>query len=53
MNREMLLPYIASIPGTVGSQSANINYGKLDTYGVELSMTWRDKLVRILNIGFL
>ena len=43
-NREMLLPYIASIPGTVGSQSANINYGKLDTYGVELSMTWRDKI---------
>lgn len=43
-NREMLLPYIASIPGTVGTQSAYMNYGELDTYGVELSMTWRDKI---------
>lgn len=43
-NREMLLPYTASIPGTVGTQSANINYGELNTYGVELSTTWRDKI---------
>ena len=43
-NREMLLPYSASIPGTVGTQSANFNYGELDTYGMELSVTWRDKI---------
>lgn len=43
-NREMLLPYISAIPGTVGTQSAFINYGKMDAYGVELSVTWRDKI---------
>lgn len=26
------------------TQSAYMNYGELDTYGVELSMTWRDKI---------
>lgn len=43
-NREMLMPYTASIPGTVGTPSAKINYGKMDSYGVELSVTWRDKI---------
>lgn len=43
-NREMLLPYLEAIPGTVGTQSAYINYGKFDTYGIELSTTWRDKI---------
>lgn len=43
-NREMLLPYTASIPGTVGTQSAYTNYGELNTYGIELSATWRDKI---------
>lgn len=43
-NREMLLPYTSSIPGTVGTQSAYTNYGELDTYGIELSATWRDKI---------
>ncbi|WP_298453555.1 TonB-dependent receptor [uncultured Prevotella sp.] len=43
-NREMLLTYSASIPGTVGVISAPINFGKMDNYGVELSLTWRDKI---------
>lgn len=43
-NREMLLNYSASVPGTVGTQSAKVNYGKMDSYGVELSVTWRDKI---------
>ena len=43
-NREMLLPYKSSIPGTVGTQSAYVNYGEMDAYGVELSVTWRDKI---------
>lgn len=43
-NREMLLPYTASIPGTVGSQSAFTNYGEMNAYGLELSATWRDKI---------
>lgn len=43
-NREMLMPYSASIPGTVGTVSAPINYGKMDSYGVELGLTWRDKI---------
>lgn len=43
-NREMLLPYSASIPGIIGTMSAPINYGEMDSYGVELSVTWRDKI---------
>ena len=42
-NREMLLPYSASIPGIIGTMSAPFNYGEMDSYGVELSVTWRDK----------
>ena len=43
-NREMLLSYNASVPSTVGANSAKVNYGELNTYGVELSATWRDKI---------
>ena len=43
-NREMLLPYSASIPGIIGTMSAPFNYGEMDSYGVELSVTWRDKI---------
>ncbi len=43
-NREMLLENSASIPGTVGTISAPINYGKMDNWGYELSLTWRDKI---------
>lgn len=43
-NREMLMPFHASVPGTVGIQSAPMNYGKMNQYGVELSVTWRDNI---------
>lgn len=43
-NREMLTNYSASVPGTVGTQSAKVNYGELDSYGVELGITWRDNI---------
>lgn len=43
-NREMLLSYSASVPGTVGTQSAKVNYGEMDSYGVEIGITWRDKI---------
>ena len=43
-DREMLLPFRASIQGTVGTQSANINFGEMDSWGVELAATWRDNI---------
>ncbi len=43
-DREMLMPYKASIPGTVGNQSAHQNLAEMDSWGVEFSATWRDKI---------
>lgn len=43
-NREMLIDIAQSVPGIVGTQSAAINLGKMDNFGVELSATWRDKI---------
>ncbi len=43
-DREMLLPFSGSIPSIVGTSSASQNYGKMDSYGVELSATWRDRV---------
>lgn len=43
-NREMLLAYNESVPSIVGANSAKVNYGELDTYGIELSATWRDRI---------
>ncbi len=43
-DREMLMPFSASVPGTVGIMSAPMNYGKMNQYGVELSATWRDNI---------
>lgn len=43
-NREMLLSYNSSVPSTVGANSAKVNYGEQDAYGVELSTTWRDHI---------
>ena len=40
----MLMPYKASIPGTVGNQSAHQNLAEMDSWGVEFSATWRDKI---------
>ena len=43
-DREMLMPYKASIPGTVGNQSAHQNMAEMDSWGIEFSATWRDQI---------
>ena len=43
-NREMLLNLKEDVPGTVGTQSASTNIGEMDNWGMELSLTWRDKI---------
>lgn len=43
-NREMLMNIAQSVPTTVGTQSAAVNLGKMDSYGVEVSLTWRDRI---------
>ena len=43
-DRDMLLAFSGSVPSTVGTSSASQNYGKMDSYGVELSATWRDRI---------
>lgn len=43
-NREMLMNISQSVPGTVGTQSAAVNLGEMDSWGIELSATWRDKI---------
>ena len=40
----MLLSYNASVPSTVGANSAKVNHGEMNAYGIELSATWRDKI---------
>lgn len=43
-NREMLLPINQEIPTTVGTQTAAVNFGEIDNYGIEVGITWRDKI---------
>ena len=43
-DRDILLPFSASVPGIVGTASAYQNYGKMNSYGIELSATWRDNI---------
>ncbi len=43
-DREMLINYNQSIPATVGTQSAALNKGEMDSYGFELGLTWRDRI---------
>ena len=43
-NREILMPYVASVPGTVGTASANMNVGEMDSWGIEFSATWNDRI---------
>ncbi|MBO5314213.1 MAG: TonB-dependent receptor [Prevotella sp.] len=52
-NREMLMNIIQSIPSTVGTQTASTNLGKMDSWGYELSLSWRDKIGKDFkyNIG--
>ena len=43
-DREMLMKYRASIPGTVGNESASKNMAEMDSWGIEFSATWRDNI---------
>lgn len=43
-DREMLLPFTATVPGTLGNPSAPINFGEMDSWGLEFSATWKDKI---------
>lgn len=43
-DRDILLSFSGSVPSIVGTSSSSQNYGKMDSYGVELSATWRDKI---------
>lgn len=43
-DREKLMAYSSTIPTTIGTQSANLNWGKSNRWGVEVSATWKDKI---------
>ncbi|MCI6473004.1 MAG: TonB-dependent receptor [Bacteroidales bacterium] len=43
-DREKLMAYSETIPTTIGTQSANLNWGKSDRWGVELSLNWKDRI---------
>ena len=43
-NREMLLNMKEEVPTTVGTQSASTNLGEMNSWGIEVSLTWRDKI---------
>ena len=43
-NREMLLNLNKSVSTVIGTQTAALNLGEMDNYGVELSLNWKDKI---------
>ena len=43
-NREMLLNLSQDIASTIGTQSAAVNLGEMNSWGYELSLNWRDKI---------
>ena len=43
-NREMLLNLNKSVSTVIGTQSAALNVGEMDNYGIELSLNWKDKI---------
>ena len=43
-NREMLLNLNQEIPTTIGTQTASMNLGEMNSWGWELGITWRDKI---------
>ncbi|MCQ2128424.1 MAG: TonB-dependent receptor [Bacteroidaceae bacterium] len=43
-NREMLMPFSASLAGTIGTQSASMNFGKMNMWGYEFGFKWSDKI---------
>ena len=40
----MLMNIKQTVPSTVGTQSAASNIGEMDSWGGELSVTWKDKI---------
>ena len=57
-DRDMLLAFSGTIPTTVGATGAPQNYGEMNSWGSEISVTWRDKIGKDfkykvqLNTGF-
>ena len=43
-NRDMFMNLSAEVPGTVGALSAYTNAGEMNSWGYELSITWKDKI---------
>lgn len=43
-NREMLMNMSQVVPTTVGTPSAAVNLGQMDSWGYEISLTWRDRI---------
>lgn len=45
-NRDMFMPRsgAADFPATVGTKPTAENYGSIDTYGIEFSFGWKDKI---------
>ncbi len=43
-NREMLMNISQAIQATVGTQSAAVNLGEMDSWGYELGLNWHDKI---------
>ncbi|MBO5685469.1 MAG: SusC/RagA family TonB-linked outer membrane protein, partial [Alistipes sp.] len=43
-DRDMLMPYRATLPSTVGNQSAYMNIGEMDSWGIEFAANWKDTI---------
>ena len=43
-NREMLMNMSQNIQAVIGTQSAAINLGEMNSWGYELSLNWKDKI---------
>ena len=43
-NREMLMNMAQNIQAVIGTQSAAVNLGKMNSWGYELSLNWKDKI---------
>lgn len=43
-NREMLLNLSRSVSTVIGTQTAALNIGEMDNYGIEVGLNWRDKI---------
>lgn len=43
-NREMLMNMAQNIQAVIGTQSAAVNLGEMNSWGYELSLNWKDKI---------